>query len=306
MKPNKFIFRLLMAGAGITSAMAQTLRGDHVLSEDSAGTMPTGTIAAGATPGEIIGRVGIAPKLGQELPLETSFVDADGKTIELGDCFQSGRPVILHLVYYECPMLCKLSSDGLLSTLSTLSLTQGEDFSIVTLSFDPREGPELSARARKLATQRVGREAVENGWRFLTGEEESIAAVTQAAGFRYTWDEASRQYAHAAGIFVLTPDGKISRYLGGIDYSPRDLRLAIVEASAGKVGTFGDQVKLLCYMYDPTVGKYGFAIMSLIRFAGLATVGGLATAIVVMVRRERQRNVDPNTRSTAKDAADAK
>jgi protein SCO1/2 len=142
-----------------------------------------------------------------------------------------------------------------------------------------------------MAIERCGARAVEAGWHFLTGNEPEIAAVTEAVGFRYMFDETTRQYAHAAGIFVLTPDGTISRYLSGIDYSPRDLRLALVEASGGKVGTASDQVLLLCYMYDPTTGKYGLAIMSLLRAASLATVAGMAAAIVVMIRRERRQDI---------------
>ncbi len=239
--------------------------------------------------GPVTKQVGITPKLGEQLPLDAQFVDSSGRTVRLADCFD-GRPVILHLVYYECPMLCKLSADGLLSTVSTLSLVPGEDYSIVTLSFDPREGPELSVRARDMAIERCGAEAVENGWRFLTGSERQIAAVTEAVGFRYMLDEKTGQYAHTAGVFVLTPEGIVSRYLTGIEYSPRDLRLAVVEASGGKVGTAGDQVLLLCYMYNPATGRYGLAIMTALRVAGLATVGGIAAGIVVMVRRER-RNV---------------
>ena len=242
--------------------------------------------------GPVTEQVGISPKLGQQLPLDMEFVDSSGQPIRLRDCI-NGRPVILHLVYYDCPMLCKLSADGLFKTLSTLTLRPGEDFSIVTLSFDPRETPELSARAREMAIERCGAEAVERGWRFLTGSEPEIAAVTEGVGFRYMFDEKTGQYAHAAGVFVLTPDGVVSRYLSGIDYSPRDLRLAVVEASGGKVGTATDQVLLLCYMYNPTTGKYGLAIMTALRVAGVATVGGLAAAIVVMVRRERRNALIP-------------
>ncbi len=237
----------------------------------------------------LIDRVGITPKLGAKLPLELEFTDSSGDQIRLGDCVDA-RPVILHLVYYECPMLCKLSADGLFSTLSTLSLKPGDDFSIMTLSFDPREGPELAARARELAIARCGRKAVDRGWRFLTGSEPAIEAVTKAVGFRFAFDEKTNQYAHASGVFVLTPAGTVSRYLSGIHYSPRDLRLALVEASGGKVGTTADQVMLLCYMYDPTAGKYGLAIMTVLRTAGVATVAGMAAAIFAMLRRERRRN----------------
>jgi protein SCO1 len=236
----------------------------------------------------LVDQIGIKPKLGVQLPLELEFVDAAGKPLQLRDCF-AGRPVILHLVYYDCPMLCKLSADGLFRTLSTLALKPSDDFSIVTLSFDPSEGPGLSASARQMAAERVGEQAVKGGWHFLTGEEDVISAITDAVGFRYAYDEKTRQFAHASGVFVVTPDGRLSRFLTGIDYSPRDLRLALVEASGGKVGTATDQVMLLCYMYDPITGKYGLAIMSLLRAAGVATVCCLATAIVAMLRHERRR-----------------
>ncbi len=285
------ILGVMIAVAGVARATveASIQRPGAELRENGA---PSGPTVSGEFAGAVIQQVGITPKFGQQLPLDVEFVDADGKAIRLGRCF-AGRPVILHLVYYECPMLCKLSSDGLLSSLSTLSLKPGEDFMIVTLSFDPREGPGLSTRARELAITRCGADAVEKGWRFLTGDQPDIAAVTNAVGFRYVYDENTKQYAHASGIFVLAPDGTVSRYLGGINYSPRDLRFAIVEASNGKVGTVADQVLMLCYMYDPTVGKYGLAIMTVIRAAGVLTVVVLAASIVMMVRRERRRSVVP-------------
>jgi protein SCO1/2 len=246
---------------------------------------------AASTPkyaGSVIKEVGITPKLGADLPMNGSFRGADGNAVRLDDCF-AGKPVILHLVYYECPMLCRLSADGLFSTLGTLSLKPGDDFTIVTLSFDPREGPELSARAREVAITRCGRDAVERGWHFLTGDEASIKAVTDAVGFRYVYDENIKQYAHASGVFVITPEGKIARYLGGIHFAPRDLRLSLVEASGGKIGTAIDQVMMLCYMYDPTIGKYGFAIMTVMRTAGTLTVVTLAASIAIMLRHERRR-----------------
>jgi len=242
--------------------------------------------------GQVIKDVGITPKFGEALPRDLKFVDADGHLVRLGELFD-GKPVILHLVYYECPMLCKLSADGLLSTLSVLPLKPGEDFTIVTISFDPREGPELSARARDLALARFDEEdrsGIKKGWHFLTGDAAAIQQITDTVGFRYVYDESTKQYGHASGIFVLTPKGTISRYLGGINYSPRDVRFALVEASAGNVGTVTDQVLMLCYMYDPTVGRYGFAIMTVMRTAGLLTVAILASAIVIMIRRDNRRD----------------
>jgi protein SCO1/2 len=243
-------------------------------------------VVAQAVP-RIFNEVAIVPEFGEKVPLDLPFVDADGRSVRFSELF-SNRPVILHLVYYECPMLCKLSSDGLLRALSTLSLKLGEDFSIITVSFDPREGPEPSARARDLAIERCGRAAVKKGWRFLTGEEAAIAELCESIGFRYTFDKATGQFAHASGAFILTSDGQISRYLSGVEFAPRDLRLALVEASAGRVGTAADQVLLMCYMYDPSSGKYGVAIMTAVRIAGFATVGGMGLAIYTMLRRERR------------------
>jgi protein SCO1/2 len=242
--------------------------------------------AEGTPISDVFDQVGISPPQAAKVPLDLSFVNAHGQTVRLAELF-SDRPVILHLVYYECPMLCKLSRDGLIRSVSTLSLQLGRDYSIITVSFDPREGPELSRRAQSVAIECFGRDAVERGWQFLTGDAASIRRLCDAVGFRYRYDEDKKQFAHASGVFVLTPDGKLSRYLSGIEYSQRDLRLAVVEASAGKVGTAADQVLLLCYMYDPTTGKYGLAIMTAIRVAGIATVCCLGIAVFVMLRRER-------------------
>jgi protein SCO1/2 len=235
---------------------------------------------------QLIEEVGITPQLGNQLPLDLTFTDADGHRVQL-ESLLDDRPVILHLVYYQCPMLCQLSSDGLLRALDVLSLKPGQDFSVITLSFDPREGPEFSARARQVAMERFDRSAVEHGWTFLTGEEAEINSLCSAVGFRYKFDAEKKQYAHASGVFVLTSGGTISRFLSGVEYSPRDLRLALVEASAGKIGTARDQVMMLCYMYDPSAGKYGLAIMTVLRTAGGLTVVSLALAIGLMLRRER-------------------
>ncbi len=240
-------------------------------------------------PGEIIKKADIKPQFGKQIPLDAEFTTADGKKVKLGELL-TDKPVILHFVYYDCPMLCKLSSDGLLSTLTIMSLEPGKDFTIITLSFAPNEGPEFSAKAREMMISRYGKERVDAGWHFLTGADEAIRSVTDTAGFFYVYDENTRQYAHGAGLFILTPRGKVSRFLGGINYTLRDMRLALVDASDGKVGSVGDQVMLLCYMYDPTTGKYGFAIMSVIRLAGLLTVALLAGSIITMVRRERRRD----------------
>ena len=228
------------------------------------------------------------------MPLDATFRDSNGHTLALRDLFDdSHRPVILHLVYFECPMLCRLAGDGLLASLSSLSLKLGADYRVVTISFDPREGPELAARAKQMAPTRLGADratdaAVADAWHFLTGDEQQIRRVCDAVGFHYAYDEARGQYVHASGVFLLTPDGRLSRFLSGVDFSPRDLRLGLVDASASKIGTATDQLMLLCYMYDPTAGKYGFAIFTALRIGGGMTVAALAGFIVVMLRRERR------------------
>jgi protein SCO1 len=260
--------------------------GHRVIAKDT--SLPPGTPPS---IGGVLDQVGIAPTMGRQVPLDLQFVDATGHRIDLRKCV-AGRPTILQLVYFQCPMLCQLSRDGLMGTLATISLKPGQDFSVITMSFDPREGPGLSARAKQLAIERCGRSAVDAGWHFLTGDQPAIARLCDAVGFRYLFDEKTGQFAHAAGIFVLTPEGRVSRFLSGTDYSPRALRLALVEAGSGKIGNWADQAMLLCYMYDPTTGKYGLAIMSMMRLAGAATVATLGGGILLMVRREHTQKLD--------------
>ena len=232
--------------------------------------------------------VRIDQKLNQQLPLDASFKDADGNDVTLGQYFGTGRPVVLALVYFECPMLCTQVLNGLTGALETLSLNAGTDFDVIALSFDPRETPKL-AKAKKIAYMgRYGRPGTEQGWHFLTGSQEQIARVTDAVGFRYTYDEALGQFAHGALVTVLTPDARVSRYLYGIDYGGRDLRFALVEASDGKVGTPVDRALLYCYHWDPTTGRYGFVVMNVLRGAGILTVLGFGTFIVMSLRRERR------------------
>jgi protein SCO1/2 len=232
--------------------------------------------------------VGLDQKLNGQLPLDAMFKDAQGRDVAIGDIFTSGRPVVLALVYFECPMLCTQVLNGLTGALETLSLDAGKDFDVIALSFDPREEPKL-AKAKKIAYMgRYGRPGTEDGWHFLTGTQESIARVTDAVGFRYTFDENIGQFAHGALITVLTPEARISRYLYGIDYGGRDLRLALVEASDGAIATPVDRALLYCYHWDPTTGRYGFVAMSLVRGAGVLTLLGFGTFIVVSLRRERR------------------
>ena len=207
--------------------------------------------------------------------------------VTLGDYF-GRRPVILTLVYYECPMLCTQVLNGLTSALSVMNFTVGKDFDIVTVSFDPGETPEL-ARAKKAAyLERYKRDGAGEGWHFLTGEPREISALTRAVGFRYAYNAEVDQYAHASGMMVLTPDGRLSHYFFGIEYAPRDLRLALIDAGERRIGSAVDQLLLACFHYDPKSGKYSLAIMKLIRMAGIVTLAAIGGVIVLLRRRERR------------------
>lgn len=231
--------------------------------------------------------IGFDQKLDSPLPLDATFRDEEGRTVQIGQYFGK-KPAVLAFVYFDCPMLCTQITNALASTLRTLTMTPGEEFDVVLVSFDPRESPELAKQKKVEAIARYGRPETAAGWHFLTGEESSIRRLTDAAGFRYAWDEDTKQFAHPSGIIVVTPDGRPARYLFGIEYGPRDVRLALVEATAGKIGSPADQLLLFCYHYDPMTGRYGFMIMRVLRVAGVATVLAILAFIVVMVRREKR------------------
>lgn len=224
--------------------------------------------------------------LGATVPLELALRDEAGRDVRLGEYFGK-KPVVLSLVYYGCPMLCTLTLNGLASALSILSFDVGREFEVVTVSFEPKETPELAAEKKKAYLARYKRPGAAAGWHFLTGDAASIGRLTRAVGFRYAWDAETGQYAHPAGILVLTPEGKIARYLYGIEYAPKDLRLALVEASRNRIGSPVDQFLLLCYQYDPATGKYGAVVMRTVRTAGILTVLALGTFITLMWRREQ-------------------
>jgi protein SCO1 len=230
--------------------------------------------------------IGFDQNLDKPVPLDTAFRDESGRAVKLGDYFGQ-RPVVMVFAYYDCPMLCALVINGLASALDVLSLEPGKDFEIVTVSFDPRDTPATASAKKAGYIARYKKPGAAGAWHFLTGDQESIARLTKAAGFRYVWDKETSQFAHPTGVIVLTPDGRLSRYLFGVEYGPRDLRYALVEASSGRVGSVVDTLLLYCYHYDPITGRYGLAIMRTIRLAAIATVLALGTFIVVMVRRER-------------------
>jgi protein SCO1 len=233
----------------------------------------------------ILQQVGIDQRIGEQLPLDLTFRDEAGRSVPLRNYFGK-RPVLLTLVYYQCPMLCSEVLNGVVSSLMTLNLNVGRDFDVLTVSFDPRDKPDVATEKRNTYLRRYGRAGADQGWHFLTGETPAIQALTKAAGFRYVWDPAIQQYAHASGIMVATPDGRLSRYFYGIEYPPKDLRLALVESSEGKLGNVVDQVLLYCYHYDPATGKYGAVVMNMLRVGGALTLLLLGGFLVVAWRRE--------------------
>lgn len=243
---------------------------------------------------EALKSVGIEQKLGAQLPLDTELKDEDGKIVKLGSFFQSGRPVILAFVYYECPMLCNQVLNGLTGSLKGISLDAGKDFDVVAISFDAREfdSPALAKAKKAGYLERYNRPGTDSGWHFLTGTQASIEAVTKAAGFGFQWDEKTNQFAHAAAVIVATPDGRLSKYFYGIDYSPRDLKFGLMESAESKVGSAADQLLLYCFHYDPSTGKYGLAILRVMRAGGVLTVLGLGAMGLIFWRRNKKKAVN--------------
>lgn len=229
--------------------------------------------------------VGFDQKLDAQVPTDLEFRDETGRPVRLGDYFRD-RPVILVLAYYRCPMLCNEVLNGLVRAMLDLTLDVGRDFDVLTVSFDAREKPELAAAKKKTYLERYGRPGAEAGWHFLTGEEESIRRLTEAVGFHFTYDERNDQFAHASGILVLTPQGKVSRYFFDIRYSPRDLRLGLVEASANRIGSPVEKILLFCFHYDPAEGRYGPTVMAFVRAGGVLTVVALGAFLGIMWRNE--------------------
>lgn len=233
--------------------------------------------------------VGIDQNLDGQVPLDLMFRDESGNSVRLGDYFDEGKPVILTLVYYECPMLCTLVLNGLTSALRTLSFDVGRQFEIVTVSFDPKETPELAAGKKETYIEAYRRPGAENGWHFLTGEPAAIESLARSVGFRYRYDPQVAQFAHAAAIMVLTPKGRIARYFYGVEYAPRDLRFGLIEAAEERIGSPVDQLLLYCFHYDPSTGKYSAAVLNIVRLAGAMTVVGLLGFIVTSSRGSKRR-----------------
>jgi protein SCO1/2 len=271
----------------LTALIIATMAAVAVSAQPNApGLQPSPTAPSSQTPA-VLSKVSFEQRLNTQLPLDLRFRDEEGRSVRLGDYFGK-RPVVLAFVYYECPMLCTQVLNGLASSLGVLNERIGEDFDVVTVSFDPRETPVLAAAKKKTYLDRYDRPGTEAGWHFLTGDAGSIDALTDAAGFEYVWDAQSKQFAHPSGIVIATPDGRLSRYFFGIEYAPRDVKFALMESSAGRIGNAIDRLLLYCYHYDPATGSYGFVAMSAVRLGGAVTVVALVGFVVMSLRRERR------------------
>ena len=277
---GKFVFLIIVLCE--LSALAQ---GPSVLAPSGA-TSPGGPDPT-TLPQQLRG-VGVDQHLNRQLSLDLNFRDEVGRVVPLKTFFGK-RPVVLSLVYYDCPMLCTMVLNGLVRALRTLKFDPGREFELVTVSFDPTETPVLAAAKKDVYLRNYGRAGAANGWHFLTGEESAIRQLTSEVGFRYTYDEKTRQFAHASALIVLTPDGHIARYFYGIEYSGRDLRLGLVEAAAGKIGTAVDQVLLYCFHYDPATGKYGLAALNAVRAGGVLTALAMLCYMCFMFAQDAKK-----------------
>jgi protein SCO1/2 len=239
-----------------------------------------------ALPGSLQG-VGIDQKLDQQVPLNLVFHDEHGRDVPLSTFFNGRKPVILVPVYYRCPMLCTQILTGLESCLKAVSFNPGQDFEVVAISFDPKDTPELAASKKEMYLRRYARPNTANGWHFLTGDAANIKALLDAIGYHVQYDPKTDQYAHASGLMVATPEGRLSKYYYGVEYSPRDVRLGLVEAAQSRIGTPVDQILLFCYHYDPATGKYGAVAMNMVRLAGAGFVLIGGAFLMILLRRER-------------------
>ncbi len=234
--------------------------------------------------------IGIEQRLNEQVPLDAVFKDEQGREVRLGEYFK-GKPVVLALVYYSCPMLCNQILNGMLSSFRQVTFNAGEDYQIVAISFDSKETPQLATNKKQTYVKAYNRASGEAGWHFLTGDDANVKRVADAVGFRFKWDETTSQFAHASGIFVTTPEGKLARYFYGIEYRPRDMRLALVEASQNHIGTPADKLMLYCYHYDPATGKYGAVVMNIMKVAGVITIGLIVGMLLILRKRGLQNQL---------------
>jgi protein SCO1 len=243
------------------------------------------TSSANESP-QILRSIGIDQHLNEQLPLNLEFTDESGQVGTLRD-FIRGKPIILNFAYFNCPMLCGQVANGLTAALKVIDFTPGNEFDVLTVSFDPRETPEDAVVKRASYLKEYGKPVARDSWHFLTGTQDAIESITKTAGFRYQFDSTKRQFAHASGIIVLTPEGKVSKYFYGIDYSAKDLKFALMDASKLKIGTLVDKLLLYCYHYDPATGKYGAEVLTIMRMGGVVTVG-LILGMFVWFRRKNR------------------
>jgi protein SCO1/2 len=249
-------------------------------------TIPRSVGPRAATMPPALQDVGFEPPLNDQMPLDLPFRDETGRSVQLRDYFGQQKPVVLAFVYYGCPMLCDQVEQGVVGALRMLSFNPGRDYDVVFVSFDSRETPEMAAGKKKTALAHFRRPETDSGWHFLSGPKDSIEAATKAANFRFSFDAKNNLFAHASGVMILTPDGRISRYFYGVEYPGRDMRLGLVDASAGKIGTPIDHVLLFCYHYDPSAATYSASILKIIRLGGVLTILCLVGGILISRRRE--------------------
>jgi protein SCO1/2 len=268
----------------IAAVSALALTASSTAYAQARGMMPTVGDPSSAKPG-ILSKIAIDQRIGHQVPADIPFVDDSGRPVVIGDYFGK-RPVVLALVYYECPMLCTQVLNGLVSAIGVLNFEVGREFDVVAVSFNPKEGPGLASQKKASYVERYGRPESAAGFHFLTGSQESIDRLTQAVGFQYAYDEKIGQFAHGAAIEVLTPKGTIAKYFYGIEYSPRDLRLGVIEASDERIGTIVDDVLLFCYHYDPATGSYGATVLTMVRAGAIATILAFALFLAVSLRRD--------------------
>ena len=283
------LLSLWLTGMGVASAAAQPTRPMSVPAPGSAATAQIPMLRDGGID---------QTKLNSQVPLDAMFVDHAGRDVRLGQYFNGTRPVALVLAYYECPALCGQVISATAASIMPLDLTAGKDFDVLVVSFDPGETPGMAAERRESFLKRYGRDGSEGSVNFLTGRQSSIDALTTAVGFKYAYDETIDQFAHPAVLTVLTPTGRVSRYLFGIEFAPRDLKFSLIDASSGTIGSVVDQAVLFCYLYDPTTGSYGFAVMTAVRVAALLTLAGLGAFILMNLRRERRQDRAVKTAAT--------
>jgi protein SCO1/2 len=285
----KFVALLILSAVAVLAQPGQPAPAQPSYSMQDSNLRP-------ALPGALQG-VGIDQKLDYQLPLYATFKDEAGRSVPLSTFFASKKPVILAPVYYRCPMLCTQILTGLESSLKAVSFNPGQDFEVVAFSFDPKDTPETAASKRELYLRRYARPGTANGWHFLTGDAQNIKLLTDALGFHFKYDPSSDQFAHASAVMIATPEGRVSRYFYGVEYAPRDIRLGLVEASKGKIGTPVDQVLLFCFHYDPATGKYGAIAMGTLRIASalFVLIGG--AFLVIVIRREKRHNTPGENRA---------